>query len=108
MGDEKPGDLGRSGAFEVSGEAATSAEPCEGPFDHPAPRQELKAFNPERPLDDLDRPRTTMRECVNKLRAAINPVGKDVPQLGKAVPHALQQGNCAMDILNVGGMDVNG
>src|SRR3974390_22017 len=108
MSDEKPSDLGGSGAFEVSGEAAASAEPRKSTFDDPASWQEFKAFDPERSLDDLDPPRTTMGERVNKLCAAINPISEDVPQFGKAVPHALQQGDRTMDILNVGGMDVNG
>src|SRR5215831_3763918 len=108
MGNEKPGDFGGSGPFEVSGEAAASAEPGKGAFDNPAPRQELKAFDPEWPLDDVDCPRPAMGECVSKLFAAIDPVGKDMPQLGKALSETLQQGDCAMDILDIGGMDVNG
>lgn len=82
MGNEQPSDLGGSGALEVSGEAAAS-EPREGTFDHPTPRQELEAFDLRRSLDDLDRPRATMGERIDKLRAAINPVGKDMPQLRK-------------------------
>src|SRR5262249_15338267 len=74
----------------------------------PAPRQELKAFDPEWPLDDVDCPRPAMGECVSKLFAAIDPVGKDMPQLGKALSETLQQGDCAMDILDIGGMDGNG
>lgn len=48
-----------------------------------------------------------MGERVNKLLVAIDPVGKDVPQFGEAVLQAFQQRDRAMDILNVGGMDVN-
>ena len=48
-----------------------------------------------------------MGECVNELLSAINPVGKDMLQLGKAVSQALQQGDCTMDILNIGGMNVD-
>jgi hypothetical protein len=108
VGDQKPSDFGGGGAFEVSGEAAASAEPSKGAFDDPAPRQKLKAFDPERSLDDFDGPRPATGKGVNKLFAAINPVGKDMPKLGKAVSQALQQRDRTMDILNVGGMNLNG
>jgi hypothetical protein len=49
-----------------------------------------------------------MGERVNELLSAINPVGKDMSQFGKAISHALQQGDRTVDILNVGGMNVNG
>src|SRR5436853_1513581 len=108
MGDEKPCDFGSGRTFEVFGEAATSAEPGKGSLNHPASRQELEAFDAEWPLDDLDSPLAAMGERVSKLLAAIDPVGKHMPQLGKALAQALQQGHGAMDILNVGGMNVNG
>ncbi len=108
MGDEEPRHFSGRGSFKVSGEAATATEPCEGSFDYPAPRQKLEAFDPVRSLNDFDRPRTTMGERAGKLRATINPVSKDVAQLGKAMPYALQQGDRTVDILNVGGMNVNG
>jgi hypothetical protein len=46
-----------------------------------------------------------VRECIDELFAAINPIGKDMPQCGKAVVQALQQRDGAMDILNVSGMN---
>ena len=108
MGDEKPGHFGSGGALEVPGEAPASAKPCKGTFNHPASGQELEAFDPERALDDLDGPRAAMGERVDQLLAAINPVGKDMPKLGKAISQAFQQRNGTMDILDVGGMNVNG
>ena len=108
MGDEKPCGLGSGRTFEVFGEAATSSEPGKGSLDHPASRQELEAFDAGWPLDDLDGPGAAMGERANELFAAIDAVGKDMPQLGKALAQALQQGHGAMDILNVGGMNVNG
>src|ERR1700752_2211094 len=106
MSDRKPGHLGGGGAFEVFGEAPASAEPCESTLDDPAPGQELDPFDPGWSLDDLDRPRAAVRECIDELFAAINPIGKDMPQSGKAVVQALQQRDGAMDILNVSGMNV--
>ena len=84
MGDEKPSDFGGGGTLEVLGEAAASAEPGKGSFDDPAPGQELEAFDAGRPLDDLDGPRPAMGERVDELFAAINAVGKDMAQPGKA------------------------
>src|SRR3954463_10572760 len=101
MGDEKPCDFGSGRTFEVFGEAAASAEPGEGSLNHPASRQELEAFDAGWPLDDLDGPRPAMGERVSKLFAAIDAVGKDMPQLGKALAQAFQQGHGAVDILNV-------
>jgi len=108
MGDEKPGDLSEGGSFEVSGEASASAEPGEGALDDPAPGQELEAFDAERLLDDLDAPRPAMGECVDQLLAAIDSIGKDLPQLGKAISDTLQQGHRTMDVLNIGGVNVDG
>jgi hypothetical protein len=108
VGNEQPSGLGGRGALEVSGEAAASAEPGKGAFDNPAPWQELEAFDPERALDDLDCPRAAMGECINELLSPIDPVSKDMSQLGEAVSQSLQQRDCTMDVLNVGGMDVQG
>ena len=90
MGDEKPGRLGGWRSFEVSAEAAASAEPRKSAFDDPPPRQELEAFDAEGPLDNLDSPWSAMGERVDELFAAIHPIGKDMPKLGKAVSQALQ------------------
>jgi hypothetical protein len=68
----------------------------------------LEAFDPGRALNDVDGPRPAMGECINELLSAINPVSKDVPQLGKAISHALQQGNRTMDVLNIGRMNMDG
>ena len=49
-----------------------------------------------------------MGESIDKLFATINPVGKDMPKPGKAIAQALQQGDSPMDILNIGGMNMDG
>src|ERR1700755_1608693 len=108
MGDEKPSAFGGGRALEVSCETSASAEPCEGTLDHPAPGQELEAFDPERSLDNLDCPRPAMGQCVDELFTAVNAVGKDMPKAGKALSQALQQRNSTMDILNIGWMNMDG
>ena len=85
MSDEKPGNLGGGGPFEVPAEASASAEPGKSAFYDPALGQKLEAFDPGRSLDDLDRPRPTMGECIHELLASINPIGKDMPQPRKAI-----------------------
>jgi hypothetical protein len=42
------------------------------------------------------------------LLAAIDAIGKDVSELGKAAAHLLQQWDGAMAVLNIGWMDVDG
>lgn len=106
MGGEQPCKFSGGRTFEVFGEAPTSAEPCEGTLDDPASGQEPEALDPGRPLDDLNRPRSAMGECIDKLFAAITPIGKDVVKPWKAVSQALQQRNGTIDILNVGRMNM--
>jgi len=108
MGDEKPSNFSDGRALEVSGEPAAPAEPCKGTLDDPAFGQKLEAFDPGWSLDNLDCPMAAMGESVDELCAAINAVGKDMSKLGKSVAQALQQRDRTMDILNVGGMDVDG
>jgi len=50
----------------------------------PAPRQKLEAFDALRSLNDLNRPRSAMGERGYELIAAVNPIGKDMAQLGEA------------------------
>src|ERR1700760_2038259 len=108
MGDKEPSDFGSGRTLEVLGEAAASAEPGEGAFDHPASRQQLEALDALWSLDDFDRPRSAMGQCGDELIAAVNPIGKDMAQLREPASHPFQQRNCSMAILNVGGMDVDG
>ncbi|MDA9544802.1 hypothetical protein AB7M16_004979 [Bradyrhizobium sp. USDA 372] len=44
MADEQPSELGGGGTFEVFAEARTSAEPCKGALDGPAPGREWKPW----------------------------------------------------------------
>src|SRR5579863_5327968 len=108
MGDKKPSDFGGGRALEVSGQTTASSKPGEGAFDDPASWQKLEAFDPGLALNDLDGPRPAMGERVDELFSAINAVCKDMSKPGKAIAHALQQGDRTMDVLDVGGMDVDG
>jgi hypothetical protein len=106
MGDEKPSRFGCRGSLKVSCEAATPTEPGESPFDDPAPRQELEAFDPRRTLDDLDVPRPAMGECIDELFAAIHSISNHILEPGKTLSQALQQWDGTMNILDVGRMNM--
>jgi hypothetical protein len=108
MSDEKPRDFGGRGAFEVPAEAPAPTDPCEGAFDDPTARQQLEAFDAMWALGDFDRPRAEMDTGAGELLATINLIGEHTSHLGKALSQAFEQGDCAMDILHVGGMDVDG
>ena len=107
MGNEEPCGLGCRLCLEVLGEAAASSGPCKSPLDGPSARQELEALDAVRPLDDVDGPRSAMREGADLLWTAIDAVGEDMPQLGKAPAQLLQQRDCTVDILHIGRMNMN-
>src|ERR1700736_4214461 len=108
MGDEEPSGFGSGRSFEVFGKAAASAKPGEGAFNDPAARQKLEAFDALRSLNDLNGPRSAMGERSYELIAAVNPIGKDMAQLGEPASQPLQQRDGSVAILNVGGMNVDG
>lgn len=107
MGNEEPCGFCCRLCLEVLGEATAPSRPCESPLDDPSARQELEALDAVRSLDDVDRPRPAMREGTDQLWTAIDAIGEDMPQLGKAPTQILQQRNRAMDILHIGGMNMN-
>src|SRR5438105_2875680 len=71
VGEQHPGGGAGDGGLKVLGEAAAAAEPGEAAFDHPAPRQQLEAFDAGRALDNFDGPRTAIGNRLLQLRAAI-------------------------------------
>lgn len=54
MGDEEPGFGGFDRLLEVFGQPPAAADPCEGAFYDPAPRQQFEALGSVGALDDLD------------------------------------------------------
>src|SRR4051812_28930232 len=93
VSDQDPCHFGCGGSLKVFGKAPASAAPGKSPFDNPATRQKLEAFDAGRPLDDLNRPRPTMSECLFKLVTAVNAIGKDMPQSGEPAAHPFKQRN---------------
>src|SRR6266567_7836283 len=84
VGEEEPCGSAGDGGFEVLGQASAAPEPGEGTLDHPAPRQQLEAFDARWALDNLDRPRAAIGDGGLQLRAKIDTVGEDMRQVGEA------------------------
>src|SRR3954454_6470532 len=84
IGEVDPGGFAGDCCLKVFCEAAAAAKPGEAALHHPAPRQELEAFDTGGPLDNLDCPRPAIGNSVAQLLAAIDPVGKDMAQVRKA------------------------
>src|SRR5882672_114503 len=100
--EQEPGRAAFDGCFEILGEASAAAEPGEAALDHPAPGQQLKAFDAGRPLDDFDRPGAAIVDRLLQLPAPVDAVGEDVTQLGEAARQVVQQRHRAVWILDVG------
>jgi hypothetical protein len=60
----KPSFGAGDGGFEVLGKAAVAAGPSKGPFDHPASRFGFEASDILRTRDNLDRPFSTVGNCI--------------------------------------------
>src|SRR5258708_7025549 len=88
--------------LEILGEATTSVEPGQGPFNHPAFRLGLESADTLRSCDDLNGPRPQLGDGVEQFVAAVDPVGEDMPQPGERVAELLQQRHRAMIVLDIG------
>src|SRR5437660_11317086 len=58
-------------------------EPNQGPFDDPAPRQQLKADSVSGAFDDLDGPLAEFGESFGQVGAVVDTVGEEMAQPGK-------------------------
>src|SRR6266446_7338127 len=84
IGEKEPGCGAGNGGLEVLGETAAAAQPGKGALNDPSPGQELEAFDARRTLDDLDGPWAAIVDGGAQLGAAVDAVGEDVAQPGKA------------------------
>src|SRR3954471_20910361 len=80
-GDEEPGLCACDASFVVFGETTIATDPCKGTFDDPAFGLGLEVSHPLIPGDDLDSPPAELCRRLAQLRAAVDPIGKDVAQL---------------------------
>jgi len=72
------------------------------------PGQKLEAFDAGRAFDNLDAPGATTGDGAAQLLAAVDPVGKDMGQLGEGLPQRAQQRHGAVRVLDIGRMDLGG
>ena len=82
MGNKEPCDLCGGRAFVIFGQTAASSKPGEGSLDDPSAGEKLEPFDALRSFDNLNRPRTAMRDRVHELVAPIDPVGKNMAHTG--------------------------
>src|SRR6266536_5910620 len=73
-----------------------TAEPGEGALNHPSFRLGLEATEALRPGDEFDCPLARIGERVEQLLSAVDPIGEDVTQLGKALSKRSEQWHSAM------------
>ena len=105
MGKQEPcGDAG-NGGFEILSEAPTSAEPGEGSFYHPAPRQEFEPAGGAGTLDDLYGPFTDFGEASVEFRTGIAVIGEYVPQPGIWGFNGFEHAGRPIPVLNTGMMN---
>lgn len=104
--DEGQGDhgLGDVGAFFIIlGQAPPSAQPSQGPLDHPPPRNDDEATAGDAPDDDQGQPEQEAGE--DHRQAVVDAVGEDdlEPAIQPFDPR--QQVTRAVGVLDVGGVD---
>src|SRR5438445_7703713 len=82
-GDVNPRLGARNRRLEILRQAAVAIEPSQGPFDDPAPRQQLKADSVSGAFDDLDGPLAEFGESFGQVGAVVDTVGEEMAQPGK-------------------------
>src|SRR5260370_39371928 len=81
VGQEHPGSGAGDGRLEVLGETSAATKPRQAALHHPAPGQQLEAFDAWRALDNVYRPGAAIGDRLAQLRAALNAVDDDMAQL---------------------------
>ena len=77
--------------------------PCEGPLDDPAARQDFKTLGLVGTFDDLECPFPNLQPLF-QLVARIAAIGEDMKQPWPSVPDGFQEIRSAVAILNIGTM----
>jgi len=91
--------------FEVFGEAAIAAEPCESSLYDPSAREQDEALCRVGSFDDLECPAAAPLERGLKLLAGVSAIGEDMAQPWEARPDRRQDIGRAIAVLNVSGVD---
>src|SRR5438132_462768 len=103
-GDVNPRLGARNRRLEILRQAAVAIEPSQGPFDDPAPRQQLKADSVSGAFDDLDGPLAEFGESFGQVGAVVDTVGEEMAQPGKQLVDGLDDQHGTIAILDIGGV----
>src|SRR6266850_1477212 len=103
-GDVNPRLGARNRRLEILRQAAVAIEPSQGPFDDPAPRQQLKADSVRGAFDDLDGPLAEFGESFGQVGAVVDTVGEEMAQPGKQLVDGLDDQHGTIAILDIGGV----
>src|SRR5258707_7527779 len=103
-GDVNPRLGARNRRLEILRQAAVAIEPSQGPFDDPAPRQQLKADSVSGAFDDLDGPLAEFGENFGQVGAVVDTVGEEMAQPGKQLVDGLNDQHGTIAILDIGGV----
>src|SRR6267142_2169862 len=103
-GDVNPRLGARNRRLEILRQAAVAIEPSQGPFDDPAPRQQLKADSVSGAFDDLDGPFAEFGESFGQVGAVVDTVGEEMAQPGKQLVDGLDDQHGTIAILDIGGV----
>ncbi len=88
----------------LTGTSTATTEPGEGPFHHPAARQDGEALGLVGTLDDFHGPLAELRQSPLQLVARISAIGEDMPEPGPAVADRFQEAGRPITVLNVRAM----
>src|SRR6266850_1526192 len=105
-GDVNPRLGARNRRLEILRQAAVAIEPSQGPFDDPAPRQQLKADSVRGAFDDLDGPLAEFGESFGQVGAVVDTVGEEMAQPGKQLVDGLNDQHGTIAILDIGGVNL--
>jgi len=105
MGEEEPCGGAGNGGLEIPCETSASAEPGEGSFYHPAPRQEFKPARGVGALYDLYGPFADFGEASIEFGTGITAVSEYVPQPGIQGFDGFEHVGCPIAVLNAGMMN---
>src|SRR5882724_2685168 len=103
-GDVNPRLGARNRRLEILRQAAVAIEPSQGPFDDPAPRQQLKADSVSGAFDDLDGPLAEFGESFGQVGAVVDTVGEEMAQPGKQLVDGLNNQHGTIAVLDIGGV----
>ena len=109
-GDADHGFAGLRQVLIILRQAAVPAQPCEGPLDHPAFRQEEEAVGPLRPLDNFqaDLPPRPQAPHPRDEVSRVCLIGPHAPHTGELMLQAREQAFSPGAVLHVGRGDHHG